>query len=522
MTTAAITWNDWSPGIFERATAEGRLVFLDITAKWCHWCHVLDGTSLSDPRVAAALGKDYIAVRVDTDRRPDINDRYNQGGWPSVAVLLPDGRTLTGATYLPPDALLALIEKCAAFYRNDRDRIDAWIAETSSRAKSTGAATGAAEAGEGPGEDQLPLVRQAVLGQIDPVDPGFFGEPKFLMVESLAFLRDGWLFEPGVETGEAFLAILRRMVRSDVFDAVEGGFFRYATRRDWTVPHYEKLLADNAGMLSLCASAYELSGEPVFAEAARGTLRFLLMSLFDRESGAFFASQDADEAYYSLSAEERALRNPPPVDRTLISEYNAAAVTALIAAARAFPDDRDVAPDDGLLKRAIGLGEFLWGMSGPDDEGQDRYRDEAGGHAGQLADNVAVAACFLDLWEATRSEVWLERASVRLDWMLRRLFDESKSRFADRIGTAGDAGLLAVPRHPFQLNAAAASALIRCGREAMRADLFAAGKSLLGRLAEDFGEGLGPFAAPYGSALLRYWHGRAGKGCLPGDPACEG
>ncbi|HEY5996541.1 MAG TPA: hypothetical protein VIU29_05935, partial [Candidatus Deferrimicrobiaceae bacterium] len=220
------------------------------------------------------------------------------------------------------------------------------------------------------------------------------------------------------------------------------------------------------------------------------------------------------------SAGERALRNPPPVDRTLISEYNAAAVSALIGAARAFPDARGDAPDDGLLKRAIALGEFLWGMAGADDEGQDRYRDESGGHGGQLADNVAAATAFLDLWEATLSDVWLERASTRLDWMLRRLFDPSNRRFADRVGTAADAGLLKASRHPFQLNAAAASALIRCGRETMRADLFKAGRSLLGRLAEDFGEGLGPFAAPYGSALLRYWHGRAGKGCLPGDPAC--
>ncbi|HEY5997244.1 MAG TPA: DUF255 domain-containing protein, partial [Candidatus Deferrimicrobiaceae bacterium] len=425
MTAPVISWNEWSPAVFERATNEGKLVFLDITAKWCHWCHVLDGSSLSDPRVVAALRKDYVAVRVDTDRRPDINDRYNQGGWPSVAVLLPDGRLLTGATFLPPDSLLSLLEKCAAFYLNDRERVDAWIRETSSRSNAPDTAPAAAGDGEGPSEDQLPLVRQAVLGHVDPVDPGFFAEPKFLMVESLAFLRDGWLFEPGVETGETFLAILRRMVRSEVFDDVEGGFFRYATRRDWTVPHYEKLLADNAGMLSLCASAYELSGEPVFADAARGTLRFMLMSLFDRESGAFFASRDADEAYYKLTADERALRNPPPVDRTLISEYNAAAVSAFIGAARAFPDARGDAPDDGLMKRAIVLGEFLWGMSGADDEGQYRYRDATGGHGGQLADNVAAAAAFLDLWEATLSDVWLERASNRLDWMLRRLFDPS-------------------------------------------------------------------------------------------------
>jgi uncharacterized protein YyaL (SSP411 family) len=312
------------------------------------------------------------------------------------------------------------------------------------------------------------------------------------------------------------------MVKSEVFDSVEGGFFRYATKRDWTVPHYEKLLADNAGMLSLCASAFELSGETLFADAARGTLRFMLLSLFDRESGAFFASQDADEAYYAMDAERRALRNPPPVDRTLISEYNAAAVTALIDSARAFPHAGDAAPDDGLLRRAVALGEFLWGMNGSREEGQLRFRDAAGGHAGQLSDNAAVAAAFLDLWDATRAPEWLERATLRLEWMIRELYDGAARRFADRVGAEADAGLLKLSRYPFNLNASVASSLIRCGRESMRADLFTAGRALLGRMADDFDERMGPFAATYGSALLRYWRGSAGKGCLPGDPACEG
>ncbi len=521
--TGGIAWSDWSEEPFHRAQAGGKLVFLDLSAKWCHWCHVLDETSLSDPRVLSVLDRSFVCIRVDTDRRPDINDRYNQGGWPSVAVLMPDGRVLTGATYLPPDALLAVLEKCEGFYRNDRARIDAYLAETSAQGEAEGLDGGyLAGLDQGPGEDLLPGIRQSVMSQIDPATPGFFGEPKFLMVDSLAYLRDAWLFGPDAEAGEAFLAILRRMVQSGVFDPVEGGFFRYATKRDWTVPHYEKLLADNAGMLSLCASAFELSGDPLFADAARDTLRFLLLTLIDRESGAFFSSQDADESYYTLPAEERSFRNPPAVDRTVISEYNAAAVSALVAAGRAFPGGGEAKPGDGLLQRAVELGlhlsEGMWAGA----DGQIRFRDGSGFQAGYLADNVAAAVAFLDLFDETNDPGWLERAAVRLDWAVSNLFDAGNGQFVDRVGRPGDAGLLKNVRYPFQGNAAAAGALIRCGRRALRADLFSAGRKLLARLSREHDERMGPFSAPLGSALLRYWHGNAGKACLPGDPSCEG
>src|SRR5512135_610300 len=329
-----IRWNDWEPGVLARAGTEGKLIFLDIGATWCHWCHVLDRTSLADPRVVRMLNDDYIPIRVDTDRRPDINDRYNQGGWPTTAVLLPDGRLLTGATYLPPDALAGLLEKCRDFYRRDRERIDAYL-----RNAAGPAADGAAErseAPEAPRPEDLPLVKHAVLAQYDPEHPGFFREPKFPVTEILAFLRDAWIAEGNHEAGNTLLAVLRRMAESGLTDRVEGGFFRYATRRDWTVPHFEKMLADNVELLSLYASAYELTAEEPFAATVHDILRFLLTKLYDPSTGAFFGSQDADETYYPLPEGERALRAAPPVDRTIFSEYNAKAVSGLVAAHRAF------------------------------------------------------------------------------------------------------------------------------------------------------------------------------------------
>lgn len=485
----AIAWNDWGAEAFARAGSEGKLLFLLISAGWCPGCRDLEGVSLSDPRIRARLSESYVCIRVDSDLRPDLNDRYNQGGWPSVAVLFSDGRILTGATRLPPDPLLAVLDRCAAFYRNDRERIDAWLAIPARVPEASDSTdSSASDSCDVPGEDLLPLVRQAVISQVDPVYPGFFGEPKHLMVDALAFLRDLWLFEPGAEPGETFLSILRRMVQSEVHDTDGGGFFRYAERRDWTGAVPEKRLEDNAGMLSLCASAFELSGDPLFADAARGTLRFLLLSLRDAESGAFFSGPDADAATGR---------------RIIVSEYNALAVSALIVAARAFPESGEGTSGDGLLQRAIQVGRFL---------SENLY-------PGYLADQVAAVTAYLDLRDATQDSGWLDRATDVIDRVRRTLFDPRVGLFSDRVGRSDDQGLLRVPRYPFGANSGAAAALIRCAELTGREDLLVAGRRLLVRLSEVFDERSGPFNASYGSALLRDRHGKAGKEALPGDPA---
>ena len=115
-----IAWQAWSHEAFDEARRAGKPVLLAISAVWCHWCHVMDETTYSDPRVMAAIAEGYVAVRVDNDRRPDVNRRYNMGGWPTVAFLTPDGEVLTGATYLPPDQLLDVLERVREYYAQPR------------------------------------------------------------------------------------------------------------------------------------------------------------------------------------------------------------------------------------------------------------------------------------------------------------------------------------------------------------------------------------------------------------------
>lgn len=517
--TGSIHWREWGPDAFSLAEKEGKLIFLDISAKWCHWCHVLDRTSLSDPGVIRMLNDEFIPVRVDTDRRPDINDRYNQGGWPTTAVLDPNGRLLTGATYLPADALFEVLRSCAEVYRRDRGRVETYLREIASRPSEEGMP---AVASDRPQQEDLSLIKRSVLASYDPMHPGFFREPKFLMPEILAFLRDSWVIEGKRDMGDIFLKVLLAMGSSAVFDAVEGGFFRYATRRDWTAPHYEKLLVDNGEMLSLYASAYEKTGEETYARVARETVRFLYSRLRDPGKGAFFSSQDADEEYYLQDAEGRSGRIAPLVDGTIISEYNGRAVSALVSAHRAFGGGLVVPSEEGttLLSLAGDIGEFLHSSLWDREQGQIRFREKGVVEAGHLADNESVAEAYLDLWEAGRKEEHLALAGEMLDWSVRRFFSSKARGFLDRLPREGDAGPLNVPLVPFSLNARMACVLMRYCREARSSDLIAVAELTLMGLSAEFGD-RAAFGAPYGSALLH--HGRVGKveACLPGDASCR-
>jgi uncharacterized protein YyaL (SSP411 family) len=304
------------------------------------------------------------------------------------------------------------------------------------------------------------------LANYDPLHPGFFREPKFLMTDVLAFLRDAWFLEANREMGDTLLKVLRAMGASEVFDAVEGGYFRYATKRDWTTPHYEKLLADNAEMLALCASAYEKTGEESISRIAGKILGFLFSRLHDPGTGSFFSSQDADEEYFLLDAEGRSSRTPPSVDRTVFSEYNGRAVSALVAAHRAFGAGKEIPGEAGgtLLDHASRLGDYLRSSLWSRDQGQVRFREAGGPEAGHLADNVSVATAYLDLWEESGKGKHLEWAGEILDWSVRHFFSAKAYGFLDRRPRESEAGALTLPLVPFASNARIACALLRYSR----------------------------------------------------------
>jgi uncharacterized protein YyaL (SSP411 family) len=312
-----IHWRTWDASVFAEARAQARPILLSLSAVWCHWCHVLDETTLSDPRVIARLNRDFLPVRVDADQHPDVERRYILGGWPTVAVLTPEGEIVDGGTYVPPDAFVHLLDESLALVRDGGPALAARLARSRTRGGS-GAPTALDRGG----------VERAVRNLIATADlehGGFGGAPKFPHADAIELL---------LEVGEVDLATRALDGAARLEDPVEGGFFRYATRADFSAPHYEKMLAGNAELLAAYAHAYRLTRAPRFREIALRTARWMRRNLFDEATGTLYASQDADESYYRLDAAQRRARPAPAIDRTLLADRACQAILALATAAR--------------------------------------------------------------------------------------------------------------------------------------------------------------------------------------------
>jgi uncharacterized protein len=315
-----IRWRRWSEEAFEQAVREDKPVLLSISAVWCHWCHVMDETTYSNQPVIDLANREYVPIRVDNDVRPDINQRYNMGGWPTTAFLTPQGDILTGATYLPPEQMADALAKVASYYRTNKPEIVGRVLEGRRRA---GASVAASAGSLDPG-----LVDR-VLGNVenayDATYGGFGGAPKFPQTDAIALLAEQSVLKGEPRLMEMARHTLAQMAGGGTYDHVEGGFFRYSTTQDWSVPHFEKMLEDHAGLLSALA----LTGQ---GEILDDAVRYVDTVLRDPKTGLYAGSQDADEDYYSRDAEGRRQLQPPYVDRRLYVSWNCALATAYLEA----------------------------------------------------------------------------------------------------------------------------------------------------------------------------------------------
>ncbi len=299
-----VHWRPWSEAAFARAQAEDKPILLDIGAVWCHWCHVIDHESYEDPAVAAIINEHFVAIKVDRDERPDIDARYQhavsaitgQGGWPLTAFLTPGGRVFYGGTYFPPDdaygrpGFKRVLLSAATYYR---DRKDEAVDAAAQLHRQLAALLNPAAAGPmDPGH--LSAAVASIARQHDSTHGGFGGAPKFPHPATLELL-----LQRAFRTGEADLLdmvtrTLDQMARGGIRDHLGGGFHRYSTDARWIVPHFEKMLYDNAGLLGAYVQAWQATGRPLFRTVAEETAAFLLRVLSDPQRGGFYGSQDAD------------------------------------------------------------------------------------------------------------------------------------------------------------------------------------------------------------------------------------
>ena len=459
MSVSGIQWLPWGADAFEQAHKRNVPILLSIGAVWCHWCHVMDQTTYSDARVAKLVGQLVIPVRVDNDQRPDINARYNMGGWPTTAFLTPDGEVLAGGTYMAPDNFVSAIQQISDYYQANKSEI-------ANRAAQMKAQRLLLRQPERTGGDISLSVADSVYQQVaasyDEHYGGFGAEPKFPQVDALELALERHSRMRDQTAWGIVGKTLRSMAKGGMYDHEMGGFFRYSTTRDWSVPHFEKMLEDNARLLSVYLQAFQVGGEPLFRETAEGIIDYVSSTLYSEAEGYFYGSQDADERYYSRTRAERAQVKAPFVDTVAYTAWNAMMVRSYLKAG--FILER---PE--LMRVALGALELLWQRCWTQDKGVcQHWRDEAHLPGWLPAQSWAALAC-LDAYEATGEPEWLARGLAVLDWMLDNLTTPSGA-LRDMPEAENALGRLAEPETPLVENGVAAEALIWAGRLTGRED----------------------------------------------------
>jgi uncharacterized protein len=300
-----VDWYPWGDEAFETARRENRPVFLSIGYSSCHWCHVMEKESFESEEIARFLNAHFVSIKVDREERPDVDDVYmtavqltsGRGGWPLSAFLLPDRKPFFAGTYFPPDdrhgrpGFFTLLKRLEASWREKRADLESGAAEI---AAEVAAASGLAARGapEPLTSASLGLLGSALSRLFDPDNGGFGGAPKFPPHLALA-----WLLRRGAAGDGAALAMaeatLDAMALGGIRDHLGGGFHRYSTDANWLLPHFEKMLTDNAQLLGVYARAHALTGSDLFRQVARETGEYLLREMAGPEGG-FYASTDAD------------------------------------------------------------------------------------------------------------------------------------------------------------------------------------------------------------------------------------
>ena len=454
-----IDWYPWGDEAWHRAVAEDKPVFVSIGYASCHWCHVMERESFSDPDIAAALNRNFIAIKVDREERPDLDTLYiealqtltGDAGWPLSLFLTPERKLFFGGTYFPPKAqddlpsFSSVIESVAEEWARNRREIEkqaqSILQHMRDREKTLPAARPLSR-------DLLDQGIVRIMSTADQTNGGFGETPKFPQPWLVELMLRAASRGPGGAHGIADLT-LRRMARGGIYDQLGGGFHRYAADAAWKVPHFEKMLYDNALLGRVYLHAWQGRGDPLFRRIATETFDYLLASL-RAPGGAFCAGQDSDThgveggyycwthdevaavapaaaAYYGVTpggnfkgtnvlsagrgdppvgAREallaaRAERPAPERDAKVLTSWNGLAIGALAEGGLAF--DR---PD--FLGAAVGAAEFLLGHVMAGGALAHAWQGDAPKGIGLAEDYVHLADGLFTLWEATGHPRWIE------------------------------------------------------------------------------------------------------------------
>lgn len=390
-------WEDWSDDLFKRAAAQEKLVLLDLEARWCHWCHVMDEETYSNQRVAEILNKNFILVRVDQDSRPDLSARYKDYGWPATIIFNSKGEEIEKLSgFQAPDEFISVLQGA--------------IADPRPKEPSKSALSKAVVLSSLPDEIRM-LVTEDHAKAIDREIGGLKTSHRYLDPDSVEFgvtrARDG--DKENEQWVKKTLDANQKLI-----DPVWGGVYQYSTRRDWNHPHFEKIMPSQMANIRLYAFAYRVFGDERYLKDARAVASYV-NSFLRSENGAYFTSQDADivpgqhsDEYFLLGDRERRAQGIPTIDKHQYARENGMAILAmtelyLTTGETQYLDAATAAAKWVLANRRRPDGGFRHG------EGSDEVP--------YLADSLWMARGLLALYAATGERFFLDSARQALDFI---------------------------------------------------------------------------------------------------------
>jgi len=423
-----VEWREWGEDAFATAARAGKPVLLSLSAPWCAHCHEMDATTYSEPRIAANINDGFVPVRVDVDRHPRVRERYNMGGFPSTVFCTPEGQIITGAGYLGIEGFRGILDSVRRTWDG--------------KGTEAGNAPRALRDNQPPGGSLSPRIEEHMVEQLlaafDEEFGGWGSDAKFPLPRTVEFAlvraRD-----QATRTLEA--------IRTHLLDTYDGGFYRYAGRRDWGDPHREKLLDENADLVRAFARAYRYTGEESYRDSAAGTVEYLTTTLWTGE--AFAASQVGDDEYYRLGPADREAADPPDVDGTVLADRNGLTAEALLTLAAYTDDERP----RRYAERAL---EFVTAELLADGEATHFHAPEGNAESlrGLLLDQARVLAGLTTAWQVLGE--YQSDATAVADYTLAELGDGE----AFRDGPAEGPGLCDRPLYPLDTNVELADALV--------------------------------------------------------------
>jgi len=293
-----VNWVPWGDKAFETARREDKPIFLSIGYSTCHWCHVMEAESFDNLQIAEFLNEHFVSIKLDREQRPDLDDVYmtglqimkGQGGWPMSNFLTHEGYPFYAGTYYPPANFLNLLGELAEAWRTKRKEVQNQASEISNAIRQyTSAKSDASELG-------VELISRAaaeLVSRLDEINGGFGGAPKFPNESQLLLLIDDVRRNQSEDSLHGLTLTLDKMYQGGIYDQVAGGFHRYAVDSEWLVPHFEKMLYNQAQLLSVYSQAWGLTGDPSYKRVAKEIADYVLRDMTDPQGG-FYSATDAD------------------------------------------------------------------------------------------------------------------------------------------------------------------------------------------------------------------------------------